>query len=219
MPVTARRQPAARSPVLSPPTAAAVPPCPQNPFGAAKPREAVIAEKLGKTEEEVLKEEVTKEKLHVSAGQPPFVLAAPSAIRGGALSSRPGMACMQAPAGCAVASALLFAGSASCLAAASSSAGRISAAAALHPCCWHCRPTAHTRPDLPPSSPLQLRLSGAQLEEKRQAETEIKEVGAALGRPTGRRCREARLAGSVRAGMAARRMLGRLAQCRAAAGP
>ena len=38
---------------------------PQNPFGAAKPREAVIAEKLGKTEEEVLKEEVTKEKLHV----------------------------------------------------------------------------------------------------------------------------------------------------------
>lgn len=39
---------------------------PQNPFGAAKPREAVIAEKLGKTEEEVLKEEVSKEKLHVS---------------------------------------------------------------------------------------------------------------------------------------------------------
>jgi hypothetical protein len=38
---------------------------PQNPFGAAKPREAIIAEKLGKTEEEVLKEEVKKEKLHV----------------------------------------------------------------------------------------------------------------------------------------------------------
>ena len=38
----------------------------QNPFGAAKPREAVIAAKLGKTEEEVLKEEVSKEKLHVS---------------------------------------------------------------------------------------------------------------------------------------------------------
>lgn len=37
----------------------------QNPFGAAKPREAIIAEKLGKTEEEVLKEEVSKEKLHV----------------------------------------------------------------------------------------------------------------------------------------------------------
>ncbi|PRW56023.1 type II cytoskeletal 2 epidermal [Chlorella sorokiniana] len=36
-----------------------------NPFGAAKPREAVIAEKLGKTEEEVLKEEVSKEKLHL----------------------------------------------------------------------------------------------------------------------------------------------------------
>ena len=50
-------------------------PRPQNPFGAAKPREAVIAEKLGKTEEEVLKEEVSKEKLHVSrraqGGPPP----------------------------------------------------------------------------------------------------------------------------------------------------
>lgn len=51
---------------MLPPAAACLPPGrPQNPFGAAKPREAVIAEKLGKTEEEVLKEEVSKEKLHV----------------------------------------------------------------------------------------------------------------------------------------------------------
>ena len=38
----------------------------QSPFGDAKPREAIIASRVGKTEEEVLKEEVQKEKLHVS---------------------------------------------------------------------------------------------------------------------------------------------------------
>jgi hypothetical protein len=37
----------------------------QSPFGAAKPREVVIATRVGKTEEDVLKEEVKKEKLHV----------------------------------------------------------------------------------------------------------------------------------------------------------
>nr|BCL66184.1 hypothetical protein [Volvox reticuliferus] len=42
-----------------------------NPFGAAKPREQVIAERLGKTEEEVLKEAVKKErpKLRLSPEQ------------------------------------------------------------------------------------------------------------------------------------------------------
>lgn len=39
--------------------------CFQNPFGAAKPREAVLAEKTGKTESEILQEEVNKEKLKV----------------------------------------------------------------------------------------------------------------------------------------------------------
>jgi hypothetical protein len=39
----------------------------QNPFGDAKPREAIIASRVGKTEEEILKEEVKKEKLHVSS--------------------------------------------------------------------------------------------------------------------------------------------------------
>lgn len=38
----------------------------QNPFGAAKPREAVLANRVGKKEEEILKEEVLKEKLQVS---------------------------------------------------------------------------------------------------------------------------------------------------------
>lgn len=37
----------------------------QSPFGAAKPREVVIATRVGKTEEDVLKEEVKKEKLHL----------------------------------------------------------------------------------------------------------------------------------------------------------
>ncbi|KAL4442924.1 hypothetical protein ABPG77_008415 [Micractinium sp. CCAP 211/92] len=37
----------------------------KSPFGDAKPREVVIAQKVGKTEEEVLKEEVSKEKLHL----------------------------------------------------------------------------------------------------------------------------------------------------------
>ena len=39
----------------------------QSAFGAAKPREVVIATRVGKTEEDVLKEEVKKEKLHVRA--------------------------------------------------------------------------------------------------------------------------------------------------------
>lgn len=38
----------------------------QSPFGEAKPRETVIAARVGKTEEEVLLEEVKKDKLHVS---------------------------------------------------------------------------------------------------------------------------------------------------------
>lgn len=38
----------------------------QSPFGAAKPRERVIAERAGKSEEDVLKEEVKKEKIQVS---------------------------------------------------------------------------------------------------------------------------------------------------------
>lgn len=37
----------------------------QNPFGDAKPREQVIAQRVGTTEEDVLKEEVKKEKLHL----------------------------------------------------------------------------------------------------------------------------------------------------------
>ena len=40
-------------------------PVPQNVFGAAKPREAVIAERTGKTEEEILREAVRAEKLRV----------------------------------------------------------------------------------------------------------------------------------------------------------
>ena len=35
----------------------------QNPFGAAKPREAVLANKLGLKEEDVLKKEVLKERV------------------------------------------------------------------------------------------------------------------------------------------------------------
>ena len=37
----------------------------QNPFGAAKPRESVLANRAGKKEEDILKEEVLKEKLQV----------------------------------------------------------------------------------------------------------------------------------------------------------
>ncbi len=37
----------------------------QNVFGEAKPREAVIAERTGKSEEEILKESVKAEKLRV----------------------------------------------------------------------------------------------------------------------------------------------------------
>lgn len=34
----------------------------QNPFGAAKPREAVLSTRLGKSEEEILKEEIRSER-------------------------------------------------------------------------------------------------------------------------------------------------------------
>ena len=37
----------------------------QNPFGAAKPREAILAERSGLTEQEVLQAEVKKDKLNV----------------------------------------------------------------------------------------------------------------------------------------------------------
>lgn len=37
----------------------------QNPFGAAKPREAVLADKLGVKEEDVLKKEVLKDRVKV----------------------------------------------------------------------------------------------------------------------------------------------------------
>ena len=37
----------------------------QSPFGAAKPREVIIATREGKSEEDILKEEVKKEKLHL----------------------------------------------------------------------------------------------------------------------------------------------------------
>lgn len=37
-----------------------------SPFGAAKPREAILAARTGKKEEDILKEEASKERLHVS---------------------------------------------------------------------------------------------------------------------------------------------------------
>jgi hypothetical protein len=65
-----RNSPSRDRTLMGAPAPPAAPPAPprhlQNPFGAAKPRETVIAAKMGKTEEEVLKEEVSKEKLHVS---------------------------------------------------------------------------------------------------------------------------------------------------------
>ncbi len=45
----------------------ASPCCAQNPFGAAKPREAILASRSGKTEDEILREELAKEKLKVRA--------------------------------------------------------------------------------------------------------------------------------------------------------
>ena len=38
----------------------------QSPFGEAKPRELIIATREGKSEEDILRDEVKKEKLHVS---------------------------------------------------------------------------------------------------------------------------------------------------------
>ncbi len=43
--------------------------CTQNPFGAAKPREAVLADKLGVKEEDVLKKEVLKDRVKVCTRQ------------------------------------------------------------------------------------------------------------------------------------------------------
>lgn len=40
--------------------------CSQNPFGAAKPREQTLAAKQGKKEEDILKEELSKDKFSVS---------------------------------------------------------------------------------------------------------------------------------------------------------
>lgn len=37
----------------------------QNPFGDAKPREAILAAKTGRTEEEIVREEASKTKIHV----------------------------------------------------------------------------------------------------------------------------------------------------------
>jgi hypothetical protein len=37
-----------------------------SPFGAAKPREAILAARTGKKEEDILKEDASKERLHVS---------------------------------------------------------------------------------------------------------------------------------------------------------
>jgi len=39
-----------------------------SPFGAAKPREAILAARTGKKEEDILKEEAAKDRLHVSFG-------------------------------------------------------------------------------------------------------------------------------------------------------
>ena len=39
---------------------------PQNPFGAAKPREAILANRLGKDELSVLQEELKKDRINVS---------------------------------------------------------------------------------------------------------------------------------------------------------
>lgn len=38
----------------------------QNPFGSAKPRETVLAAKLGKKEEDILKEELSKDRINVN---------------------------------------------------------------------------------------------------------------------------------------------------------
>ena len=49
----------------------------QSVFGAARPRETIIAARVGKTEEEILKEEVQKEKIKVREHVPPgFCLSA-----------------------------------------------------------------------------------------------------------------------------------------------
>lgn len=44
----------------------------QNPFGDAKPREAVLASRTGKSENEILAEEVKSEKPKVGAAAPCF---------------------------------------------------------------------------------------------------------------------------------------------------
>lgn len=137
----------------------------QSPFGDAKPREVVIAQKVGKTEEEVLKEEVSKEKLHVSwvlrrvPANPSTPLLLPSQGR---------LLCGQG-----------WGWEAKVV----SDSNSVAAAAAV---LTHCPREALRASGLTPTVPLlyplhpQLRLSGAQLEEKRQAEADIEETREAL---------------------------------------
>ena len=135
----------------------------------------MIAEKLGKTEEEVLKEEVSKEKLHVSRAERGWCrcTTAPAAAGPGwARHIAPsGLACMPA-----ASSGVLFA-LAALPAAACDNTGSQQEPRQPFPR-PHLHPCRLTAPSRTPACPvLQLRLSGAQLEEKRQAETDIKEVG------------------------------------------
>lgn len=40
----------------------------QNPFGEAKPREAILAAKTGRSEQDIVREEASKTKVHVREG-------------------------------------------------------------------------------------------------------------------------------------------------------
>lgn len=55
---------------------------PQNPFGDAKPREAILAAKTGRTEEEIVREEASKTKIHVCVVSTSCVLATSSPTAG-----------------------------------------------------------------------------------------------------------------------------------------
>lgn len=55
---------------------------PQNPFGAAKPREAVLANRSGKTEDEILKEELSKDKLKVHPRNEVYTMQESIAVQG-----------------------------------------------------------------------------------------------------------------------------------------
>jgi hypothetical protein len=142
------------------------PPPPQNPFGEAKPREAVLSTRLGKSEQEILKEEITKERPKVrasirwaqwaGASRPPTPLHGGGAAAAAALE-RQGAACAARDA------ALLVR---------VSSAAHAPAPAAPRP-----YPHSHpARPSAHPPSPLQLRLNPQQLDEKKAAEAAISEV-------------------------------------------